>query len=81
MTQMVKAKGNKGSRGAGAAAGAGAAQAQSRNEAGCDNDGHTPLSLLSMRLRDNLRHHDRTGGDVYSFGKADSLPPGFCVER
>ena len=47
------------------------AQAQPRNGAGCDNDGHTPLSLLSMRLRNSLRHHDRTGGDVYSFGKAD----------
>ena len=29
------------------------------------------LSLLSMRLRGDLCDHDRTGGDVYSFGKAD----------
>ena len=45
-----------------------------------DKDGFTPLSLLSWRLRDYLREaaQQGSGGDVFTFGKAD-FQLGYCL--
>ena len=36
-----------------------------------DREGHSPLDLLSILLKERYHSSGMDGGDVYSFGKAD----------
>lgn len=49
-------------------------------ERGVDADGHTPLSLVSWMLRDELKDStgQGAGAEVFTFGRAD-WPLGYCL--